>query len=97
MPYTATVSLCSQGRNGPYFWMTTVPGSHVTQHHHPACEPLLVGGDGGADDEQQHQPTTNIRDNSGTTNRGMGANSRDDNVGTMMQGQQTPGNKWGQQ
>jgi hypothetical protein len=23
---------------------------HVTQHHYPACEPLLVGGDDGADD-----------------------------------------------
>jgi anti-sigma factor ChrR (cupin superfamily) len=26
-------------------------GCHVTQHHHPACERLLVGGNGGADDE----------------------------------------------
>ena len=103
MPYTAAVSLCSQGHNGPYFWMTTVPGCHVTQHHHPAHEPLLVGGDGGADDKRQHQPMTNVRDNLGTTNRGMEMNSRDNNVGTTMnagttmQGQQTLGNKQGQQ
>jgi len=25
---------------------------HITQHHHPACEPLLVEGDGGADDDE---------------------------------------------
>ena len=25
-------------------------GCHITQHHHPTCKPLLVGGDGGADD-----------------------------------------------
>ena len=24
---------------------------HITQHHHTACEPLLVGGDGGTDDK----------------------------------------------
>jgi hypothetical protein len=25
-------------------WWITMPGCHVTQCHHPACEPLLIGG-----------------------------------------------------
>ena len=26
-------------------------GCHITQQHHPACEPLLIGGNGGMDNE----------------------------------------------
>ena len=33
-PYTAAARLCSQGGNG----------CHITKHHHPTWEPLLVGG-----------------------------------------------------
>jgi len=29
--------------------VATGPWCHVTQHHHPACEPLLIGDNGGAD------------------------------------------------
>jgi len=29
--------------------VATGPWCHITQHHHPACEPLLIGGNGGAD------------------------------------------------
>jgi hypothetical protein len=104
MPYAAAVSLCSQGCNRPHFWTTTAPaGCHITQYHHPAREPLLIGGDGGADDERQCQPTMNVRDNSGMMNRGTGTNSGDNNVGTTMnagtttQGQRAPGNERGQQ
>jgi hypothetical protein len=105
VPCAAAVSICSQGRNGPRFSTTTPHECHVTQRHHPACEPLLVGGDSGADDdgnqdnERQRQrlcQRTPTPTNIGDTNTG------DDNAGTTMsartttQGQRTPGNKWGQ-
>ena len=35
------------------FVVHRLTGCHVTKHHHPTYEPLLVGGDGGADDEEQ--------------------------------------------
>jgi hypothetical protein len=41
---------------------------HVTQHHHPVCEPLLVGGYGGADDNgTQDNELMNGRDDRDNT------------------------------
>jgi len=40
-----------------FFLRTTILlpyGCHVTQHHHPTCKPLLIGGNGCADDEWYH-------------------------------------------
>jgi hypothetical protein len=37
----------------------------MTKHHHPACEPLLAGGDGGADrgrDDTNDEGTLNDDD-----------------------------------
>jgi hypothetical protein len=50
-PCAAAASLCSQGGNGPFLSSDDHRQSHVTQHPHPACEPLLVGRYGGADDD----------------------------------------------
>jgi hypothetical protein len=39
---------------------------HITQHHQPVCEPLLIGGSGGSDNKGQGQhrlQITYIRDN----------------------------------
>ena len=66
---------------------------HVTQHHHPACKPLLVGGNGGADNEWHHREGLM---NTGRIEQTMtitGRMATNDGEG-MMQGWQCKGDKW---
>jgi hypothetical protein len=54
---------------GPFLSSDDHRQCHITQHHHPACEPLLIGRYGGADnDDQEGSRMTGNNQQQGMTN-----------------------------